>query len=78
MPPTPANTQSEALRMLPMATPISIPMKHKMDETQLYTMACFTDIPARSNTAKSPGNKQNKTFQVTHSEVSINSLQQLL
>ena len=54
MPATPEKIQTLALWMLPMATPISMPMKARMEETQLYTMACFTVIPARSNTAKSP------------------------
>ena len=55
MPPTMANIHNEADVMFPMATPISIPKKQSMEDIQLYIIACFADIPALNNTAKSPG-----------------------
>ena len=55
MPPTMANIHSEADVMLPIATPINIPKKQRMEDMQLYIIACLADIPALSSTAKSPG-----------------------
>ena len=49
--------------MLPAQTPTIIPIKHNIDDTQLYISAFFTDIPARNNTAKSPTiSKENLLF----------------
>ena len=42
--------------MLPAHTPTTIPTKQRIEDTQLYIKAFFTDIPARNNTAKSPVN----------------------
>lgn len=41
----------------PTAVPITMPAYAIRAERTLYTIACFTDIPAFNKTAKSPGGK---------------------
>ena len=49
-----AKIQVVADDTFPAPTPTTIPSRHKSDDTQLYTSACFADMPALSNIAKSP------------------------
>ena len=42
--------------LLPISMPTIIPMNAITADTMLYVMACFTVIPAFTNTAKSPKN----------------------
>ena len=49
-----ANIHKLAELMFPRIIPKNIPRKQSTEDTMLYVRACFTDIPARNNTAKSP------------------------
>lgn len=69
MPPARANIQRLTDPIFPTQTPTIIPNKQRNEDTQLYITACFTDIPARNNTAKSPARFKRNSYGRTSSEV---------